>query len=509
MDPRRPEAEVVIVEGDRIAAVGERALLEAFPGAAREDLRGRSCLPGFIDAHNHLCIAALHPVWADLSRVDSPEALERALRGQAAREPEAGWIRGFGWNETRTGYSPTRAELDALDLGRPVLLAHYSLHQGVVDSRGLDELGIGRGTPDPVGGAIARGPDGAPAGLLVERAFGLAHARSLAATRDPERWADLVAARARTLLSDGVTCVHDAACPPEAEALYRRMAAAGTLPLSVLTLPHPEAILMPPEALRLEGPRTGEGDERVRVGPIKVFADGGVAPALDVRLGGRRLQLGMRFADLADAVERAQRHGFRVAVHAIGNAGVEAALEAFERAARASPGADPRFRIEHASLVTPRQIRRMRELGAVAVVQPGFLFHMGQAVEKVPFEDATWMAFGDMERAGVPLAASSDDPCAFHEPLRTSAHGATRITGSGAVLDPQQSVDYLSWLRAWTAGAAFAGGQEGERGRLLPGLRADLVLLEGALDPEHPPRVSETWVAGACAWRAPGPWPCQ
>jgi hypothetical protein len=263
---------------------------------------------------------------------------------------------------------------------------------------------------------------------------------------------------------------------------------------------------MPPEASRLEGPATGEGDERVRVGPIKLFADGGVAPALDVHLGSHHIEAGIRFADLSDGVARAVERGFRVAVHAIGNAGVEAALDAFARVARARPGADPRFRIEHASLVGPGQIRRMRELGVVGVVQPGFLHHMGQAVEKVRFADATWMAFGDMQRAGIPLAASSDDPCTFHEPLRTSAHGATRITGSGAVLDLEQSVDYLDWLRAYTAGAAFAGAQEGERGRLAAGLRADLVVLEGELDPRHPPRVAETWVGGRRVHAAgPGP----
>ena len=101
-----------------------------------------------------------------------------------------------------------------------------------------------------------------------------------------------------------------------------------------------------------------------------------------------------------------------------------------------------------------------------------------------------------MARAGLRLAGSSDDPCAFHEPLRTSAYGATRRTGSGGVLGAEQALGYEEWLRAYTAGAAYAGGQEDERGSITPGKRADLVVVEGDLDAEHPPRVVETWVAG-------------
>jgi predicted amidohydrolase YtcJ len=121
---------------------------------------------------------------------------------------------------------------------------------------------------------------------------------------------------------------------------------------------------------------------------------------------------------------------------------------------------------------------------------------MGGAVEGFALEDTTWMPFADLAQAGVVLAGSSDTPCAFREPLLTSARGVTRRTSKGTVLDPSQSLPYETWLRAYTAGAAFAGGQEYERGRLAPGLLADLVVLDGQLDPEHPPTVSETWVAG-------------
>jgi predicted amidohydrolase YtcJ len=499
MDPAVARAEVMVIEAGRIAAVGERDLLHAYPGITVEDLAGRALLPGFIDAHNHLSIAALHPVWADLSQVTTMDGLKTALAEQAGREPNAHWVRGANWNEVTTGLLPDRHDLDALGFDRPVIVAHYTLHQCVVSSQALDELQIGRHTPDPPGGVIARGTDGAPSGLLTERAWGVAHARSMAAYHNPDRWAELFAARMRQLLRDGITCVHDAACGRSAEAVYRAMRAAGALPISVLMMPHAEAILMEPP---LDGPVTGEGDELLRVGPVKLFADGGIAPAMDVSIAGQRSSFGIAFPGLAENVVAAVERGFRVAVHAIGNVGLRNTLEAFTRAARIRSADDHRFRVEHACLASRAQIGEMAALGAIGVVQPGFLHHVGQSVEAVPWDEEIWLPFGDLARARIPLAASSDDPCAFHEPLRTSSHGATRRTGSGNILGPEQALSYEDWLHAYTAGAAYAGGQEHERGTLTPGKRADLVILEGALDADNPPRVVETWVGGQLAYAA-------
>lgn len=225
---------------------------------------------------------------------------------------------------------------------------------------------------------------------------------------------------------------------------------------------------------------------------------------MDVSIGGVRSAFGMQFPALAEDVARVVSRGFRVAVHAIGNAGLAATLAAFARAARLRPDDDHRFRVEHATLASHRQLHDMAALGVVGVVQPRFIHHIGQAVEGVPFDDAIWMPFGDMARAGVRFGASSDDPCAFHEPLRTSACGATRRTASGGILGPEQAIEYEEWLRAYTAGAAYAGAQESERGTLTPGKRADLVVLEGALDAEQPPRVVQTWVEGALRYQADG-----
>jgi len=499
MDPGNQSPEIVVVEGEHIRAVGERGLLASFPEAAVIDLDGATLTPGFIDAHNHLSIAALNPRFRDVSNVSTIEGLVEAIAAQASDEPEAEWIRVIGWNEVATGLRPTRADLDSLGFDRPIIVVHYTLHQCLVSSLGLDLLGIGRSTVAPAGGEIERDARGEPTGVLLERAWSHAHAVSLAPYADPDRWAEHIAARARVLHRYGITAVHDAACSPEAEAVYRSMAAAHALPLSVLAMPHAAALLVNGVGSRLDGPRTGEGDEWLRTGPVKCFADGGASIAIDITIDGQRLRFGVLMDDLAEHLRAAVDAGFRVGVHAMGNDGVRSCIEAFRLAARSRPDDDHRFRIEHAGLASARQCRELAAVGAVAVVQPAFVEHVAHATGGAVFDECAWLPFRDLSEAGVPLAGSSDDPCAPVPPLWGAARGTSRLAVDGTPLAPDQSVPFDDWLQAYTTGSAFAGGQERERGRLEPGMRADLVVLRGSGSDRT---VAETWVAGSQVYSA-------
>jgi predicted amidohydrolase YtcJ len=493
MDPAVGDPELLVVDGDRIVAAGDGGLLTRWPQATIVDLAGRTLLPGLIDAHHHVSLAALHPRWADLAAVGDLGGLGPVLRAHARREPEAEWVRGTGWEKHGDWPVPlTRHDLDALGLVRPIVVEHFSVHQGLVCSRGLDRLGIGRHTPDPVGGEIVRDATGEPTGLLRETAWSSAHAVSLAGYADPDRWGEHIVARLRALHAEGVTCVHDAACPPAAEAVFRRLAVRAELPSSVVLMPHPTGLLGRPDASRLHGPTTGEGDEWLRVGAIKLFADGGVEPLIEARRDGVPFRAGNPFPPIDDDVAAAVERGFDVAVHAIGNAGLQRAVEAFAAVA----GHERRFRVEHATLASRDQAKALAALGATAVVQPSFVEVIGSRGGRVRFDDATWLPFADLLDAGVALAASSDDPCAPCRPLADSLLGVTRTLDSGAVFGADQGLGYLDWMRAWTIGAAHAGGQEHERGSLTPGKRADLVVVEGPLDGTATPQVGETWVAG-------------
>ncbi len=285
MDRAAPRAEVVLVDGDRIVAVGDGDLLARPDATDAEvvDLAGAVVVPGLIDAHNHLSVSALHPHWHDVRGIGDRDVLVAAIRAQAAAWPDTTWVRCQGVDLMGAGAGITRHDLDAAGVDRPVIVADYTLHQCVVSSAGLDALGIGRDTPDPVAGEIARDRAGEPTGILVERAWSEAHARSMRDFTDPDRWAEHVADRSRALLAEGITCVHDAACSPDAETLFAAMARAGTLPIDVVGMPHPAALLMNEHTARLDGPPTGDGDDRFRVGAAKLFADGGVAIALDAQ----------------------------------------------------------------------------------------------------------------------------------------------------------------------------------------------------------------------------------
>lgn len=501
MEGAAPRAEVVLVEGERIIAVGGSELLRRPDAAVADlvDLSGAVLVPGLIDAHNHLSVSALHPHWHDVRGVGDRDTLVAGVHAQAAAWPDTTWVRCQGIDLMGAGAALTRHDLDAAAVDRPVIVADYTLHQCLVSSAGLDALGIGRDTPDPPGGEIARDTDGEPTGVLVEQAWSEAHASSMRDFTDSDRWAEHVADRSRALLAEGITCVHDAACSPEAEALYATMARARTLPVDVVGMPHPAALLRNEHTARLDGPPTGEGNDRFRVGAMKLFADGGVAIALDASVGGHPFRLGMLFGDLAEHATRAADRGFRIGVHAMGNLGVQAMIDTAASIARKLPGIDHRFRVEHAGVTSPAQWRALADLGAVAVVQPGFVQHVGEQTSGVRFDDHHWLAFAGLAEAGVRLAGSSDDPCAPSSPIWGADLGVLRRTESGKEFEPEQSVPFDEWLAAYTTGAAYAGGQETERGSIAAGKLADLVVLDRA---DTGARVLQTWKRGALVHRA-------
>ncbi|PZN11632.1 MAG: amidohydrolase [Bacillota bacterium] len=497
-------AGAVLFRDGRVAAVGEPDAVreEAHPGAEVVVLPPDAVvLPGFVDGHCHLLWLAEQAAQLDLRGVRSPAELARRVAERAARLPAGAWIEGFGWDQSRFDPPawPDRWLLDRAAPRNPVLLRRVCGHVAVANSAALAAAGVGRDTPDPEGGRCDRDPaTGEPTGLLRERAIDVV----AAARPEPgpeERLAALEEAIARAH-AVGVTAVHthDVFRPgdlPRVLALYRAARRRGR-PIRAVVDVSVEAL----EDARTAGP-TGRGDEWLRIGSIKFFADGS--------LGGRTAALSEPYADggpdergmlhyppgeLARRVREAQAAGFQVAIHAIGDRAVDEALAALAAARAAGAGQGPpvrlRHRVLHAQVLRPEHPRRMAELGVVAEIQPRFLVsdlafveaRLGPQRSRLAY---AWRALVD---AGVAVSAGSDAPVEPMAPLEGIQAAVTRDDLRGhppGGWHPEQRLTVGQAVAAYTAGSAFGAGAEGWLGTLCPGAAADAVVL--AADPWRVP----------------------
>lgn len=502
MDPARPEVEAVAVADGRVRATGTSAELLAWRArdTAVIDLGGRFACPGFIDPHNHFSLTALAPAEADCRTppLRTIAELQERIRALTAALPAGTWIRAHGYDETalRERRHPTRTELDEAAPHHPVVLVHWSVHRCVLNSAALAALGIGAETPDPRGGWIVRDRQGLPLGPLYETATNAAQAVSLRAyaARLVDRAPELFRANARAHLALGITALGDAYISPPLLRLYRAAAAAGAMPLRVSAYcGSAEGLFAPPHAC-LEGvPPTAEEDiGPIRLAGIKLFVDGG-GNTTAASLAGhathpspRPPRVFYRQEELDALVEAAHARGLQVAVHAAGDVAVAMALTAMERARAKHPHRVPRFRLEHAVLLTDDLIRRLAAVGAVVVTQPLAITYHAAHVARAPLaEGLRYLPLRDLLAAGVPVAASSDAPCYPLHPLRHVWAAVTRATLAGEVHAPEQRLSVEEALRMATVHAAHAMGTADEEGSLAPGRRADLVVLSA--DPRAVP----------------------
>ncbi len=538
----REHAAMNVDERGRIAFVGAREeARKRAPDAEQVTLPGVA-VPGFCDPHHHISVALMLESACDVTHMTTRENVLAALRDSAAKTPAGAWVVAFGFNEaTMPGRRHlSREELDAACPEHPVCVFHYTYHRGYANSRGLDAAGIGRTTPEPVGGEIVRGARGEPSGLLIETAF--MPVEGLARVSLMGRHQDALPARFRryqeTLFADGITCVADAAVPPDVEAMYRALKASGDLRIPLVVMPVEQAGLMLPPSRRItEGAVTGEGDDDLRVGPMKLWMDGADSCALCMpmgraarttlrsigaalrtrniaplhgalrgksRIADGKVHTGILFYASREAAraqaKRIAERGFSLAVHAIGNEGVEWALDMCE-AARAVRSDIP-FRIEHGIVLDAPATARLASLAPTVVTQSCFvpMFVDDPAIPDVP--GFTILPLAELVARGVPTCLSSDAPVTDRSPLYGIRAAVTRRSPvSGKVLHADQAIDVATAFAMYTVHAAKALGVEAVRGSLEETKSADFVVLSA--DPRTPGalddlRVTQTWLRGEC-----------
>lgn len=532
LDPALPRAQALGIRDGRVAAVGSEGKVQAAMGGRAEpiNLRGRAVIPALTDAHVHLVGYAL--ARRDL-RLDGLADYDDVLRrvGDAAHQLAAGeWLLGGGWDHTLWGGRwPRAADLDALTPGRPALLVRKDGHSAWANSRALELAGIDDTTPDPPGGTIGREKKRAT-GILLETAIDLVRAH-IPPTTQAQRLDALRAAcvEAHSYGMAGAHIPSSLAAGDSASVLrdLQALRARGHLGLRCLVHIGLDAL---DHALEL-GLRSGFGDRWLRLGAVKMFADGSLGSETAEMLShyeGRR-HLGAATMDtesLNAAVERALAGGIAVAIHAIGDAANRRVLDAIEyallgqegdsdaagsqRAARDS-SAIPN-RIEHCQIVHPDDIPRFAALGVIASMQPiHATSDMDMAEQLWGDRCASAYAWHALQEAGATLAFGSDAPV---EPLNPwfGIHAAvTRQRRDGTPPGgwrPEQRVDITSALRGFTAGPAVAAGAAHEQGTLVPGALADLAVLSAdpfKIDPAELHAVTSelTMIEGEVVWTRP------
>jgi predicted amidohydrolase YtcJ len=513
-------APAVAIWRDRIVALEEVAAHRTI------DLGGAVVTPGFHDAHNHMAWYGLSLDEVDL-RVPSLDALYDAVAARAASTPEGGWIVGAGYDENKLGGHPDRDALDRAAPGRRVWLKHASGHMCVANGPLLDDLGLASAAVEVSGGLVVTDSDGRPTGLLQEQAQQLLN--RLVLPYPVDTLVDAIERAGQVYLSQGITSVVEAGVgggwigkSPVEVAAYQRALDLGRLPVRVELMVatdvlHPLAAHASDDiALGLDlGIRTGLGDDRLRIGPVKIFSDGsliGHTCAMTEDFADTPGERGFLQDDAAALHARildAHRSGWRVAAHAIGDAAIDLVLDAVEEAQRRWPRPDVRHRIEHFGVSRPDQVARAAALGVVPVPQGRFVGEIGDGMLRaLGPERAGWAyRYRSLLDAGITPPGSSDRPVVDGAPLLGIHDMVNRRTDGGLPCGPEEAISGLEALRAYTLGSAYASHAERDRGTVAVGKYADLAVLSddpATVDPTaiRDIEVLSTVLAGEVVWES-------
>lgn len=485
-DARRPWADAIAVEGDRITAVGSSAeVMKRAAGARVIDARGAMVVPGFTDAHVHFIDGGFRLASVQLRDARTPAEFTARIKAFAATVPEGTWILGGDWDHQHWGGAlPTRAWLDSVTPAHPVFVTRLDGHMSLANSLALRLAGVTRATADVDGGEIVRDASGEPAGVLKDNAADLVF--RVIPPPGAEMTDRALDAAMTYVAAQGVTAVHNMGSWEDLET-FARAHAAGRLRTRIYAAVPLATWARLAEHVKATG---GTGDSWFHYGALKGFVDGSLGSHTAAMLEPFTDAPGDRGLFVTTAEDRyawikgADAAGLHVMVHAIGDRAIREQLDLFERVAREHGPRDRRFRIEHAQHIAPADVARFGRLGVVASMQPYHAVDDGRWAERVigPGRAKGTYAFRSLLDAGARVAFGSDWFVAPPTPLEGIHAAVTRRTLDGAHDPdgwvPAERITVEEALRAYTAGGAYAGFDEGQRGLLRAGMLADLVMLD-------------------------------
>ncbi len=509
-------AQAMAVRADRILAVGSEADILKLKGPATTviDLQGHFVMPGFNDAHMHLVEAGFKKLTVDLTGVRSVEEFRERIRKRVETAAPTEWITGFGWDETLWHQKdlPTRWDIDEVTTEHPVFLRRTDGHVAVANTLALQMAHVTLASKDPEGGEIARDLSGGPNGILRETAQELVSSIIPEPASDKRRQA--IEASLADIAQSGVTSVQDysgetARGSSETFTIFEQLEREGKLTVRISEwLPFTESV----DTLKKLRAAHSQSDAMLHTGMLKAFMDGSLGSHTaamlqpftdDPKNSGLPQYEPSKLNEMAK--ERAQA-GFQLGFHAIGDKGVQMALDAFEeaeKAARVSGVKAPdgsqnyRLRVEHAQVTNPSQIARFRQLNVIASMQPCHLLtDMHWAKSRLGAERAAHSyAWAEFLNHGVTLAFGTDYPVEPVTPFRGIYAAVTRKSEDGQQqYYPEQKLTIEQAIQAYTTGSAFAEFAEKDKGTLAPGMLADFVVLDRDLTAVAPEKILTTKV---------------
>jgi predicted amidohydrolase YtcJ len=481
VDPLLPRAQAVAISSGRFVAVGSNNdVLHLAAGRSRKiDLGGKAVLPGFNDAHSHPIESGVEHLRMVACDKNSIAEIQEGLRRRAAKTPADQWVLGFLYDDGKTPRPLSRQDLDAAVTDHPVLVRHRGGHTVFVNSLAFKLAGVDEKTSDPPGGRFEHDGAGHLTGHVGDRATA-AFEKLIAykPTRDDYRAGARLISRMMT--SKGVTSACDADGTPDGLQGYQDARDAGDLHLRVYSHITVRAL----DKMIAAGLHTGFGDEWVRLGAIKQYADGSISERTAwlsqpyIGMGDYRgLQVSSR-EDLYENSSKAHAAGWQLGTHANGDLAIDEILGVYEQVQREMPRRDPRYRIEHCTLLNPSLIQRMRALNVIPAPFSCYVYFHGDVMHFYGEERLTHMfpmrGFLD---AGLRPTDSSDYTASPSDPMMWLQSQLTRTDMKGKVWGANQRITLEEAIRCGTINGAYASFEENIKGSISPGKLADLIVL--------------------------------
>ena len=484
VNDQAPQAQAIAVSAGKILAIGSNSdvMNLASAGSQKIDLGMKTVLPGFIDAHSHPAMAGvmhLRMVDCDLRSI---AAIEQALRERAAKTPAGEWVLGFKYDDTKTsdGRPLTIGDLDAALPDHPVQIEHRGGHTVYCNSLAFQKAGITDKTPDPPGGKIDHDPaTGRLSGRAAESAralFDKVIPNRL--TRDDHR--EGVKLISKMLAKTGITSAHEAQGTPTDLLAYQDAHQAGELLYRAYCFINYRFF----DSMIAAGVRTGLGDDWVRVGAMKLVCDGSISERtarLSQPYDGKPGDYGilvMTEEELYSYGRKAHMAGWQIGTHANGDVGIDTTLRVYERLQKEGPRRDPRFRLEHCTVINDDLVRRIKALGAIPTPFSTYVYYHGEKMRYYGADRLNHMfALRSFLDAGIRATQASDYPPGEFLPMMALQSEVTRTDIKGNVWGAKQKVTVEEAIRVGTLHGAYASYEENLKGSLEVGKVADLVVL--------------------------------